>query len=837
MIGVMALAFAFANTAFAKDTPRTFTVRDATSFAQAIAAINSDRAGGSYTITLTGSFQSDPVILSGVAKIITLKGDTVERRISNKRNDDKSFFFVPDDITLVLDNNLTIDGGSKKAVLVDIYGGGLIMKAGAILRGGSIGVCVWDGNFTMSGGTISGNSASGNDTLVVGGVFVGDGSSFTMSGGTISDNSASGNDSLVIGGVFVGDNSSRFTMSGGTISDNSASGNDSLVVGGVFVRDGRFTMSGGTISSNSTSGDNDTLGGGVCIWKGSSFTMSGGSISGNSTSGNDAFGGGVHVGGGSSSFTISGGMIRNNLASGNDAGGGGVYVGDGSFTMNGGTINGNSVFSLSGGDAFGGGVYVLSGIFVKTGGTIDGTNKANTGMVVYVYNENESKLRNSAAGPEIVLDSRISGNAGGWKDEPAQSTVTLKVLNYFDRNSAIADIYEQEVWQKFQTAHPNIKIQREDLYNDPFHNKLEAYAASGNLPDVMYAWPSGRSTTLYANRLLKDLTPLIRKDRLTASYHPLALDRSQFAGNYVGILTQGITSSHAFYVNNAVLKAAGLTPAKTYAELVKQVPILKAKGYETVLMANMDTWVMQSCLFSLIVGRFCGEGWDQRILNRQAKFTDPDFVAALTFVKRLYDDGVLSKNTLSTDYGAVVGLFAGNKGAYFIDGDWRVGAFTTDYSYGYALISPSNQKNISITVFPDITGAKLNRSTSGILGTGWGIRADIPAGSEREAAAWELVKWLTSKEVQTLYILTGGISTPSRTDIDVSRLSLEPMQKAIATLSTQYDVVTPVIDGVFAGDVYTPLNDGLQAIGMGTQSPLQVAIAVQNAFDAWRYSY
>ncbi|MDR0785486.1 MAG: extracellular solute-binding protein [Treponema sp.] len=417
---------------------------------------------------------------------------------------------------------------------------------------------------------------------------------------------------------------------------------------------------------------------------------------------------------------------------------------------------------------------------------------------------------------------------------PGEQKVTLKVLNYYDLTAANSADGIARIWDPYAASHPNVVIEREDLFNDPFHNKVEAYAASGNLPDVMYAWPSGRSTTLYANRLLKDLTPLIQKDGLTGSYRPLALDPSQFAGGYVGILTQGLTSSHAFYVNKTVLEAAGLQPATTYEELKAQVPVLKAQGYDTILMANKDTWVMQSCLFSLIAGRFGGAGWDQSILNGQAKFTDPDFVNALQFVKQMYDDNVLSQDTLTTDYGTVTGLFAQNKGAYLIDGDWRVGAFITDQSSGAALISPSDQENILITVFPDIPGAKLNKSTSGILGTGWGIKADIPAGSAQEAAAWDLVKYLSGKDVLTYQLSVGGVSTPSRTDIDTSSLSLEPMQKSIIALPTQYTASTSVIDGVFAGPVYTPLNDGLQAIGLGTQTPEQVAQATQNAFEAWK---
>ncbi|MDR1867020.1 MAG: extracellular solute-binding protein, partial [Treponema sp.] len=166
------------------------------------------------------------------------------------------------------------------------------------------------------------------------------------------------------------------------------------------------------------------------------------------------------------------------------------------------------------------------------------------------------------------------------------------------------------VWGAFEKAHPNIKIVREDLFNEPFHNKTEAYAAAGRLPDVLYAWPSGRSTTLHEQKLLKDLGPLARRDGISSQFLANALDPAQQGGNYLAILPRAITSSHAFYVNNAVLRDAGLTPAKTYAELKAQVPVLRAKGYQTVLMANQEMWVIQSCLFSLIAGRFGGVGWE-----------------------------------------------------------------------------------------------------------------------------------------------------------------------------------------------------------------------------------
>jgi TolB-like protein len=155
---------------------------------------------------------------------------------------------------------------------------------------------------------------------------------------------------------------------------------------------------GATISNGASSGN----GGGVYV-SGGTFTMSGGTISGNTASYGGGGGGGVFVNSGT--FTMSGGTISGNTSSY----GGGVYVNSGTFTMSGGTISGNTV---SGG--YGGGVSVYSsGVFIKTSGTIDGTNSAtNGGSVAYV---NDSKKRNTTAGPGVTMDSRVAGSAGGWE--------------------------------------------------------------------------------------------------------------------------------------------------------------------------------------------------------------------------------------------------------------------------------------------------------------------------------------------------------------------------------------------------------------------------------------
>jgi len=411
-------------------------------------------------------------------------------------------------------------------------------------------------------------------------------------------------------------------------------------------------------------------------------------------------------------------------------------------------------------------------------------------------------------------------------------SVTLRVFYYLEATAPNA-IADADLWfGTFEKDNPGVKIERENLFDEPFHDKLRTYTAAGNLPDVMYVWPSGRSDYLHDQKLLKDLTPFINRDNIKGNYIPMTMDPSQQQAGYMAMIPQSITTTHAFYTNLEVLNACGLQPAKTYAELKAQVPVLKGKGYETIIIPAQSDWVMQSCLFSMIAGRFCGADWHTRIHKGQAKFTDPDFVAALDFVKQLYADGVINKSAVGMDYGEGPGAFANNKSAYYIDGDWRVGAFITDSSTGQALIPPAKQNNITIGVFPDIPGAKINSSSSVILGVGYGMSSAIPAGSAKEEAAWKLIKWMTGKEVSELRTEHGGTPTPSRSDLNFAAMKLEPMQRAIGAIGSTFNTATCVIDGVFASEVYLPINYGLINLALGTTTGAAVAAEVQKAFDA-----
>ncbi len=239
-------------------------------------------------------------------------------------------------LTLAQGNDVTLTGGN---------GTGGAFPAG----GGSI--CVFNGGaFTMHDGLITDNSCA---TSSGGAVRVSQGSTFNLLGGAITNNEA---DSA--GGVRLDE--STFNMSGGEISGNSTldgtaggvgAGNDSAVV-----------LSDGVISGNEATGE----GGGIVVETESSLTISGGSITGNKS---DNFAGGVFfnpVYSTTTPFTMNGGTISDNEAHSS----GGVHIAGGVFTLNDGTISGNTTTIGAAGGVFCGGTMTMEG-GVISGNTAD----------------------------------------------------------------------------------------------------------------------------------------------------------------------------------------------------------------------------------------------------------------------------------------------------------------------------------------------------------------------------------------------------------------------------------------------------------------------------------
>ena len=325
-----------------------FTVANAAQWNEAISGINNSGNNKSYIITITNDFSipgHDDYTFSPTGLTVTIQGN---KTISLSNS---GCLLVIDDTQKIVIEDLNLRGlNNNDYYLVGVYAGNFTMQGNASVQGNfSPGVNVYGGTFNMEGNaSVFGNSLGG--VLITSAYVRGN---FTMNGGSITGNGGTKSGyAHTFGGVCVLDGT--FTMNGGTISNNAAAYDGGGVVAGIIrysddavsFGDGTFNMNGGIISDNTASG----YGGGVFINE-STFAMKNGTISRNTAT---QGGGGVAVRGG----------IWNNTATGESL----KYFG--SFNMSGGTISDNTT------QYRGGGVFLSDGwgptTFSKTGGIITG---------------------------------------------------------------------------------------------------------------------------------------------------------------------------------------------------------------------------------------------------------------------------------------------------------------------------------------------------------------------------------------------------------------------------------------------------------------------------------
>lgn len=259
--------------------------------------------------------------------------------------------------------------------------------------------------------SIKNGNAAGNG----GGVAVnGD---LTVKGCIVSGNTATNYDSGYGGGIY---STGNVSLSKSTISGNKAAASvyGAGIYGGGIYAGGSITVADSTISGNTLSGaggsvKNPTYGGGVYSSSSVNVTRSSLSVNSADTTGSDSYGGGIYAGG---SVTVTDTTISGNTSAGALAFGGGIYssnsinVANSIISQNKATADyyGSQLsLSGSGGGIYGGSVVINSSSLVGNTTSVSATAKGSNG----VGSSSSSGGAIYSAGFTTLTNSVLSGNS------------------------------------------------------------------------------------------------------------------------------------------------------------------------------------------------------------------------------------------------------------------------------------------------------------------------------------------------------------------------------------------------------------------------------------------
>jgi multiple sugar transport system substrate-binding protein len=263
----------------------------------------------------------------------------------------------------------------------------------------------------------------------------------------------------------------------------------------------------------------------------------------------------------------------------------------------------------------------------------------------------------------VVASCAVVGLSASHATSSAATNITLTEEDYFNTPGQVAALALYS--KQFEAAHPGVKIKRQYVPFANLNTKLLTQAAGHALPNILAVDNPFVSTMISTGQVIS-LSGL--KGFSTKGYFPAIISEGLSNGKYYALPVAGANSIALMY-NIAMLKAAGVSPPKTWAELVTAAKKLTTSDHHGIALtceaAEDTTWQ-----------------WEPFFWSNKGKFTFANIasapgVQALGLWKQLIDDGSASKDCLNwSQTPAASTQFIEGKAAMMVNGPWNFSALT-----------------------------------------------------------------------------------------------------------------------------------------------------------------
>jgi raffinose/stachyose/melibiose transport system substrate-binding protein len=420
-------------------------------------------------------------------------------------------------------------------------------------------------------------------------------------------------------------------------------------------------------------------------------------------------------------------------------------------------------------------------------------------------------------------DSKTSKQSNTGSDESSSDeveTVEFTIWHSFVGADQRAEFMEDRM-NAFRELHPEYIIDEQKIPRDQYQTKLKTEAAAGQLPDSFLIWPNAMTKEFAEAGLISDINDYLEANpEWRNSFVNRALDEFTVDGmTYTASLGVSITSI-VFY-NKAIFEKYGVSYPTSYSELLEVIDVFNDNDIIPIALGNKAKWPAQSTIFSCTANRDTGSEWlDSTLAGTGSKFTDPEFVEALRKMNELAEVGAFNEDYNSIDEVQMRSYFYNGDAAMMIGGSWIVPELINN--------APDELKeNLELTILPGFEGGNGDPNTmSGVSSTGIAISSDTTP--DQKAAIEELIQFLTNEDAQKMYA-SYNIPVSSKT-VSIDESEMDPVYNKMLTLIKEYPMVA-VYDSALSSELTDIINNGLQAVMMGAQTPEELAQEMQNALE------
>ena len=240
----------------------------------------------------------------------------------------------------------------------------------------------------------------------------------------------------------------------------------------------------------------------------------------------------------------------------------------------------------------------------------------------------------------------------------AATKITLTEEDYFNTpgQTAALALYNKQ----FQAAHPGVTVKRQYVPFANLNTKLLTQAAGHNLPNLLAVDNPFVSTMIETGQVIP-ISGL--KGFSTKGYFPAVINEGFSGGKYYSLPVAGANSIALIY-NIAMLKAAHVSPPKTWAQLLSAAKALTTPDHFGIALtceaAEDTTWQWEPFF------------WSNGGKATFANVAGASGVQALNVWKQLIDDKSASKDCLNwSQTPAASTQFIDGKAAMMVNGPWN----------------------------------------------------------------------------------------------------------------------------------------------------------------------
>lgn len=397
-------------------------------------------------------------------------------------------------------------------------------------------------------------------------------------------------------------------------------------------------------------------------------------------------------------------------------------------------------------------------------------------------------------------------------EEAVVENVTLKLYaNYSaDQEKATLDYAIAEM----KKIMPEVTVEIEAAAQDD-NQKLNTYAASGNLPDIFNTDGALMENILKSNALV-ELDSYVAEANIDEDMVDSYKSALYMADGHIYAVPWASPWVNSFYANKEVFEKNGVAIPTNYQEFLSATKALRAKDVlPYALFGKEKAWCLH--LFDILATREVSDGISA-LDKGTAHASDAAYKKAAERLIELKNAGLFSDDVFSTTYDQAEALFVSGEAAMFMTGTWALSG-----------LEEKMGDNVQVIYYPFADEGK-EKEVQWNMSGGYGASGfAVPTYSEHKEIAAKYAVLLSRKLNDGFVVKEGGASIYKNGPSPESELG--PVMAQYSSDNANFKTLSAFDWNLTNQKLKTVLEDKSQELLTGSLSVDDFAAAIDKIID------